>query len=318
MNEAEYRVARVAYLTNGEIDEALYATLNSVVTAIVRFGNLRPEYSPTGQWNDEAAQEIFADWQSDRLIGTGQLARILQEAATLDAMRRIASEAVRRNLIDNLERSQARNIYTRIRKLLEGDETFEDVGGDCWRIAGSAATVWQRTPRELLGYAWSLGEFETIVYRPDAKKLSPLLEASELKRFVVGLLKRTNCAIRASDIVETLSARFGLGGVELEELDDDVADVMAPRPDESIAEKPDFDRAARFAIAELTERQQIVLGHQLSGATNREIAKECGISVGTVNAEQQTIAKALARNGSLDQDGRANLLNAVRDVLFEQ
>ena len=103
----------------------------------------------------------------------------------------MSETSVRQHLIDGLKRSQAANLYDRVARLLADDKRFSasgSGGGRLWRVAGGPADPFGGDDRELLAVAWSLGEFEVIRYDIAARKLSPLLEADELERFVAGLL----------------------------------------------------------------------------------------------------------------------------------
>lgn len=317
MTEAEFRIARAVFLKSDELDARFMPVLRSVVVSLVKFGNLPEWYSPTGSWGEESVDEIMADWTADRLVGTGQLRRILHEAGSLGSFKRIGEEAVRRNLIDRLERSQARNIYARVRKMLTIADEFENFAGDHWRLTESGSNAWQGSDRDLLSVAWGLGEFTTITYREDAKKLSPLLEAPELKRYLVGLLSTSKSALSLSEIIETISSRFDLGAIETTELvERDVVDPE-PSPHDQVLESRDLERDVAFVLGELSARQREVLRCQLDGATTREVAPKLGISTGTVSAEQSAIAAILARMSDPDGENRGELLNALRDALFK-
>ena len=65
LHELRKRVRR------GELPEDLVAELRSVVGKLVRLRLLPPVFAPYGQWNEEAADEIFSSWYTDRLLGRG-------------------------------------------------------------------------------------------------------------------------------------------------------------------------------------------------------------------------------------------------------
>jgi hypothetical protein len=310
----------MAFLRDGEIQRELVAFLRDVVRRLIRYGGLPPMYSPTGQWDEDAEDEIFADWLSARLIGTGQLAALLQRSGTSAAMARSAEAYLRRHLINRLERSHASNLYGRLRELLPNDPAFtvlvaaEREQDQLWTSAASDSTVvWQGNEDELVSLAWSLGEFETIRYREDAKKLSPILERDELVRFVDGLLVASGGALTLPQIVRVLVRRFDLEPATVETLGEEANQVQSP---DTVIEDVEAAALARAVLAELSGRQVAVLRAWLQGSSVRETADALHLSSGTVSGEQGVVRALLSRISDPDGDSRTRLLNELGDLLF--
>jgi DNA-binding CsgD family transcriptional regulator len=322
MTDSEFRRARQGFLRQGEISRDLLVLLRRVVKRLVLFGGLPPMYSPTGQWDFDAEEEMFADWLSERLLGTGQLAALLHSASRPGAFSRLAELYLRRHLINRLERSYASNLYGRLRELLPAEtQQFavlvpsgheHDV---VWTLAGSMdAAPWQGSEDELVSLAWGLGEFETIRYREDAKKLSPVLEHDELVRFVSELLTATGGqGLTLSQLVRVLVRRFDLEPVTQESLDLTENEPSVP---DTVIDDLDAAELARAVLAELTSRGVDVLREWLRGLSVREIGDALELSAGTVSNEQATIRAVLGRMSDPDGKSHSNLLNALRDLLF--
>lgn len=314
MNERDYTQARTSFLETGGLDPELVVLLRRTVARLIRFGGLPPIYSPTGHWDHEAEREVLGDWMAARLFGTGQLAALLQQAATPGSFMRIGELYLRRHLINRLARSQAGNLYARVRDLLAEDDAFEPAATDSyWQISGNPAAPFDADERELARAAWRLGHFETIRYREDAKKLSPLLEREDLHRFVAGVLVETGAALTLAQIVRALVLRFDLEPAGMAPLDDHEDRLPAPV---DIVEEVTAAQAARAVLSELTARQVSILRLQIDDQSVREIAAEVGVSVGTVSAEQKINAEVLARISDDQGASRGALLNTLRDLLF--
>lgn len=322
MTSAEYTAARRAFLESGRLDPELLVLLQRTVARLVRYGGLPPHYSPTRHWDREAEQEVLADWLAARLVGTGQLTAVLHEAATPGSFMRVGELFLRRHLISRLERSQATNLYARVRQLLDEDPELvvlayaardQDVGWGLvvWRPAGRPH--WAGTDRELASAAWGLGDFTTIRYRDDARKLSPLLEQSELRRFVIGLLTVVDAILTPAQIARALVLRFDLGPVVVEALDDEAAAVLAAV---DVVDQVAAGDLAVAVLAELTRRQVDVLRGWLADQSVRDIASELRVAVGTVHSDQRAITTTLRRVSDSDGASHGALLNALRDVLF--
>jgi hypothetical protein len=302
-------------LRQGQLEPDLVDELRSIVARLVRLRLLPPSYAPYGQWDEEAAEELFASWYERRLLGRGQLQLMLDRARTAGAFRRLAEQSLRQHLLNQRARSQAQNLYWRVVELLGEDQDFELVRDAArpqdrwWRRSGTGAVEWSGDDRTLVAAAFALGDFTIIRYRADAKKLSPLMDADELKRFVDGLMARTG-ALTPTLIMRALERRFDLGAVSEEELTEAVA-PSAQTVD--IGADLALTDAARSVIAELTARQIEVLRLSESDTVD-QMARALQCSVGTVHNEQRRIAAAIER--SAEPDEREELLKKVADLLY--
>ena len=209
-----------------------------------------------------------------------------------------------------LQRSQSANLYARVNQMLADSGRYESSGsgtGRLWRLSAGTATPFAGDDRALASLAWSLGEFKIIRYKPDAKKLSPLLDSEELTRLLDGLL-----AASAMDIATICRAllRFALEDpAETEPLEPDIhAERVGADPQQVILQR----EVATAALAELTERQlQVPIGAE-RGESTRELALRLGCSTGTVSHERGQIGVALARVGGDDPA----VLKEILDALF--
>jgi hypothetical protein len=300
----------------GRLEQDLVDELRSVVALLVHLRALPPSYAPYGQWDDEAVEEVFADWYEKRLLGRGHLQLLLDRARTIGGFRRLAEKSLRQHLLNQRARSQAQNLYWRVAELLDDDDDFE-LARDAaraqdrwWRVKGAVVGEWGGDDRTLVAHAWALGDFEIVRYRADAKKLSPLLDANELKRFVAGLFERTMAALTPTLIMRGLEHRFDLGSVSEEALTE--AATPAERASDFATEVALAD-TARAVIAELTSRQIEVL-RRSDRETDETMAQALGCSVGTIYNEQRRVAGVISRMSEADE--RETLLKIVSDLLY--
>lgn len=310
MNEAEYLVARAAVLAGDDPPAALLDDCRSRVELLIYNAGLPQQYSPYGHWSPEAIDEVYADWVAVRLVGRGQLRAMLQRAPALPIFRRMAETSVRQHLIDGLKRSQAKNLYERITRLLAGGR-FSGSGsgtGRLWRLADGPAAPFDGDDRRLLGVAWALGEFKVIRYDLAARRLSPLLEAPELERFVTGMLRAG--AMTAGTILQAMRLRFGF---EEDELPGELDDALQAAGHRSPEEAPVIAELVTWTLAELSERQAKVLMGLAREVSGRELAVQLGCSTGTISHERSRIADILARLGA----DTPEVLKHVLDALFQ-
>jgi hypothetical protein len=303
----------------GETPPELVDELRQVARRLARTRRLPPSFAPYGQWDDEAADEIFASWYAERLVHQGRLLALLDRSPDLASLKRIAERSLRQHLLNSQDRSQARNLFSRLVTLLGKDTNVFAMHADAarpqdrwYRLAEDAsAQPWAGPERLLIAHAWALGDFATIRYRAAAAKLSPVLDVTELQRFASGLLGRTEAALTPTLIMRALSHRFALGDSQLEPIDDQSPPAAATRPPDAEVLLSD---TARGLLDELTPRQATVLIHATEPVA--DIARRASCSVGTVVNEQRRIGLLVIR-ASGDDEERDALLNLMADLLYE-
>jgi len=312
VTDTEYAAARAAVLAGGDPSAELMADCRRTVALLVRTAGLPAHYSPVGVWSDEAVDEVFADWVATRLVGRGQLLAMLQRAPLLRVFRGMAETSVRQHLVDGLQRSQSANLYERVARLLADDERFAGTGsgtGRLWRRGDGSQEPFNGDDRRLLAVAWSLGDFHVIRYDADARKLSPLLAADELERFVGGLLQAG--AMTTGTIMRALRARFAVEDpAPAGELDADVQAGTGADPQAEVL----IDDLVTATLAELTERQACVLVGIETGIPGRDLAVQLGCSTGTISHERSQIGAILVRLGT----DAPEVLKRVLDALFTE
>jgi len=312
VTDAEYASARAAVLAGGDPPAELMADCLRTVRLLVRTAGLPPHYSPVGVWSDEAMDEVCADWVAVRLVDRGQLLAMLQRAPALRVFRRMAETSVRQHLVDGLTRSQSANLYDRVARLLDETERFAGSGsgsGRLWRLADGPDTPFDGDDRQLLGVAWAMGEFHVIRYDAEARKLSPLLEAEELERFVGGLLEAGT--MTTGTIMRALRLRFAIEDpAPAGELDAAADASTRPDPEAEVV----IAELVTATLAELTTRQAKVLIGIDNGVPGRELAVQLGCSTGTISHERGRIAAILARLGT----DAPEVLKRVLDALFTE
>jgi DNA-binding CsgD family transcriptional regulator len=297
MTPEEYICARAEVLGGAQPSKALLDECLLATRLMIKTSGLPAHYSPLGVWSAEAIEEAFADFTADRLLGRGQLLAMLQRSPVRAVFRRMVETSLRQDLIDRLERSQSANLYARVTQLLGNEERYSSSGsgsGRLWQLREGSGTPFAGDDRALVALAWSLGEFAVIRYKPDAKKLSPLLDSDELTRFLEGLLSAN--AMDIATVCRALKLRFSLDDpVRAEPLAEDItADAIGADPQQILIQR----ETATAVLAELTERQlQILLGDD-HGESTRELALRLECSTGTISHERGRIAEVLARLGA--------------------
>lgn len=320
MNPQEYAEQRSRYRADGDLQQPLYDELARVVQSLVRNGRLPALFSPSGSWDHAAEEDVLQGWLEKRLHGKGQLRNLLDRAPTLAAFRRLAERNLRQYLSGERERSESQNLYHRVAALLREDtETFRRfrearrAQDEWWGLAQwESPGEFSGDTRTLLSAAWALGDFVVVRYRAEAKKLSPVLAADELKRFVQGLLEALERLLTLGFMMEALRERFGLDQPEPLALETDWA-AAPERTDAPIL----LEEGALALIYELTARQAAVLLATVQDEeTGEQMAARLECSPATVINEQRQIGRIAARFATTDEE-RAELLQKAADLLYQ-
>lgn len=288
----------------------------------MKFARLRllpPSYSPYGRWDAEAAEEILQSWIAERLLGRGNLQRMLDQASTAAAFRSMAERSLRQHLIGKKARSQLGNTFHRTAALLEHDDTFQHFAEATqrhrvyWGLA-----EWEDPPlfagdeNLLLAHAWSLGEFTVVRYRTDAKKLPPVLPGEELMRFLLGLLAAVGECLTLAQIMRVIEARFDLGEAAIEQLDA-AADVERGEAVDEIG----LREAALLVLQQLTSRQADVLAGRHDESTLEALAERLGCSPATIFNEEKRIRRLVEAEAESQAEAK-ELLKILADLLYSE
>jgi hypothetical protein len=307
----------------GELSEDLLGELRTVVQRLVRLRLLSPSFAPYGRWDEEAAAEIFNAWYADRLLGRGHLQAMLDRASTVGAFHRLCERSLRQHLLNTKDRSQARNLFARLTVLLDGDPSFvrtrdAERPQDRWYFLATgddAPLEFAGEDSVLVAHAWAVGDLTVIRYRAAARKLSPVLDADELKRFTAALLTRVGRALTPALIVRALAARLDLGEIRLEQLDE-LGPAGAPKdPSVPADEQLALRETALALLGELSARQALILRRTAAEETVVQIAAAAGCSAGTVVNEQRRVGQLVSRMSENDVE-RDQLLNILADLVY--
>lgn len=319
MTDDEYRDIRRRYRDADALDPRLVVELRKIASRLVRYGGLPSAYAPYRVWNEEAEEEVFLSWYAGRLAKEGELQALLDRAATIEGFRALGERSLRQHVLNQRARSQVQNLYARTAQLLREDEDFAEFISaarpqDVWwgLTDWSAPTQFTGSDNDLFAAAWSLGDFEIIRYKVDAKKLAPVLAAPELKRFVAGLLGAVAALLTLSLFARAFEQRFDLGAVQLDSLDEEPVEVAGDaEPDEL-----ELEQTAVAIVAEMTQRQAEVLVATAAAETQDAMAERLKCSVGTINNDQRGVGGIIDRHAESAQE-RGVLLRKVVDLLHE-
>lgn len=188
------------------------------------------EYSDAGVWNKEAFEDARNDWIEVRLVGRGDLGKMLKQATSVGQLRAALTTSFGQFLANRRPRSSAANLYKRTLDMLrKKTDTFAAVaessrsGEQLWTLVAGRQSA--RSPLDLLALVaiareLSDEDLQVVRYADQALKSSPILREPMLGRFLVHLLERAAGALDTATIAAVMRARFELWELEPVELED--------------------------------------------------------------------------------------------------
>lgn len=217
------------------------------------------EYSDASVWNKEAFEDARNDWLVVRLVGRGDLGKMLRQAKSLAQLRAVLTTSFGQFLVNRRPRSSAANLYKRTNDMLrQKNDIFAKVGsstrsgGQLWTLAAAPREERSRLDVDALVVVvrqLSDDELEVVRYGEESLKSSPILRAPMLEGFLVHLLQAAEGALDTATIAEVMRIRFELWEFEPVEFEG-AFEAQAPAIDLSVP----VEVAARSVFLRLTRK----------------------------------------------------------------
>ncbi len=297
------------------IGELWYGLICEMVEQTVK--KYPPEvYSPNRVWDEDAVSSVCHDYIMERILGSRRLEYFLASQETVTGLSRNFAHDFRQFITSRKRRSEYLNLYERLQKGLAEDSRFSKhsmshAHQSFWGLSGwsEKAIVQDRT--QVLGAMFAAPLPPIVRYRPDSKKISPILGNQDLLQFVADCLRQLDAFIGFHLLMECLRYRLDL-------LDDDVAFLDEPIPNRDqeptmtrgdiVAGPDDYQRLTQKDVIEnlyerLSDRQRDILAlHSiLEHPTLEEIACQIGVSKSTVGNELMAI-RVIIQSQPLNED----------------
>jgi RNA polymerase sigma factor (sigma-70 family) len=287
---------------NQGIDERLYAEIVNTVRAVVYGRRYPPSYSPTGRWDDHALTALAHDWTMTKLLRYGHLEHFLASNEDLRGFRKGLELSFRDFLIGQKRRTVLDNLFQRANMILVSEDRFRlfnDTGKKATRLWGLSnwqnVQPFQGSDGQLIEIGFRLPALPVIRYRPDARKLSPILSDRDLAEFIASLLGAAQELLSLERMMVVFKYRFALLEVTEMSLDEPLSIDQEGHAlslqqilgtDEAIEEQFSVAETAEAVLRDLTPRQRRVLWEYVQpDATLTRVAELVGCSKSTVDNE---------------------------------
>lgn len=314
--------ALIEEFASGGIGQQLYREILGTVRAVVFGHGYPPAYSPTGRWDEDAITALAHDWATDKLLRRGQLEYLFLANETLRGFHKGMELSFRHFLIGQKKRTELDNLFQRANAILEADARFKilaETGRKATRLWG--LSTWesrgalQGSDTELIAAGFRVPDVPVIRYRPDARKLSPVISDRDLAEFMLRLFEEIGSGLSLERVVVVFRYRFNLLEAEEVSLDrpaavdqegrelalgDTLAGGTLPE-DEALAAE-----TAAGVLRELSPRQRrVLLEYARPDATLTSVAELAGCSKSTVENELARVMRAIARSAGGPDEAQA-------------
>lgn len=309
----EFARAREA-VREGTLTRELHAFLGRLVAVAQATRTLAPAPVPGGRWDDpDAVAETVQAWLAEVLLDGGLL-QAFDVCLTPAALSRYLERALRNWLIARSRRASGPRLLERAVELLDRDDTFvavreaRAVGDRWWGLSAWAdPELFGGSDDQLAAAAWALGDFSLLRY-PSSVRSDPVLSREDLRRYLLDLLKRIGAALSGRHLDTSFRARFAYAYALAPTALEDAPELADGTDVETMVE---IDEAARLALADLSERQLLVLLERPHG-TLEELAARLGVSRGTVDNEYRRALMKVRSAAPSDEHFDAVLENVLK------
>lgn len=265
----------------GTLDDEGARLLYECVAAVARAGNFPPP-PEFGAWTSDAvrtvAHDLFASHRGPQRISQLALASV-DDASFVRQLQTM----VRNHLRDEARRTVVGRQVLRIKEVLA------DVSDAVIVVVSTAAGEAYALPGTLNMQPYG-GDLRTLVqaaqavrmtrqrWRPDARREGPLLNRDDTIAFCRHVLAAAGAPLTAAELAQVLAARFALGELSLAL----PLDVLEPGTDDPSISQADAVDTAEQVLAQLTERERMVLS--VLDEPVRTVARAAGIGKTTAAA----------------------------------
>jgi predicted DNA-binding protein (UPF0251 family) len=297
----------------GSVTPELYAFLGRLVAVAQATRTLAPAPVPGGRWDDpDAVTETVQGWLVEVLL-EGGLLQAFDVCMTPSALSRYLERALRNWLIARSRRASGPRLLERAVELLDGEDTFvalreaRAVGDRWWGLsAWTDPELFGGRDEQVTAAAWALGDLALLRY-PSSVRSDPVLSGEDLRRYLLELLRRIGAALSGRHLETSFRARFAYAYASVP-----LALEEAPELADStfVETAVEVEEAARIAMADLSERQLLVLLER-PHCTLEEMAARLGVSRGTVDNEYRRAVMKVRSAAPSDEHFDAVLENVL-------
>ena len=319
LTDEEYGQARDAF-AGGEVTEPLYLFVGRLVSGNVRSGTVSPTLAEGGVWSEDAVAEATHAWLEERLL-RGGLQRAFDLTVTPQTFSRYLEQSFRNWLRDRSRSRGWPRLLLRARELLDGTPdrySTSDVGGgwlDRRYTLAAHGEVGTATNGEVVKAVYVLPQLELLRHGPQSDRATPILSTKDLGSLLEAMLTELGKSFSLRQLDTAFRHRFAwayeAAPVEL----DDSAGEQAGF--EEVGEDMIAEEQARLILAELSERQLLILRGKARGATLDDLAREHRCARGTVDNELKR-AGAVIRDTLSDDENYERALEFLLTFAFSE
>lgn len=304
---------------HGFLWEWLHDQLVHAARAIIAPRYAAAFYSPTGAWTAEAFGDLANDFIVAQAIDRGVLAKGLVRSSDTAALLAYLGHCFKNFVVDQPPKSTQRNIFDRLRDLLDSSLAF-------MRLAGTpphsyfGPAEWSDDHREpatdldLEAAPRFIPDDVTWVAYESGQRQSPGISSVDLERIALAVMQGTNRLVSAKQLMSVIRRRFVLDASEVE-WDESNYQTTAHSPSASPLERIAAQETAQHVLGQLTLRQRKILFEQLkqgADANVRSVSEALGIGKSTVGNEMQRIASCFRDADIAGEDQRYQVLEVIR------
>jgi hypothetical protein len=286
-------------------------------------GHFNPRlYSPSGAWDGEGQSDLVNGFIIERGIIAGAIAKSLAAAPDADGAVRYLQESFKRYVVSDRPRSLSRNIFDRLRNVLDQAPEFVRLAGVPPHSYYGLAS-WNDDPpttasEDLLRDAarYLPRDIAWVNYSTGTRQ-SPGISSVDIERIVRALLEGLGRLLSAKQIMTVIEQRYPLRD-ELAEATSESLGTVAVRSLNPL-ENIEAEELAAKVLAFLNMRQRAIVALMIedpSAISARDIGLRLGIGKTTAANELKAIQARFRLLGASEDAIQRQLLDALAPKLL--
>jgi hypothetical protein len=276
-------------------------------------------YSPSGEWDADGLSDLVSEFIIEKGIQRAAVAKALAAASDTEGALRYLRKAFKHFVISERPRSLTRNIFDRVRDVLDDQPDFMRLAGvppGCFY----GLADWEEDPprpasdEQLKNAARFLPEDISWVSYTKGTRHSPGLASRDLERAIHSLFVGLGYLLSARQIMSVIEQRYQLRQEATLEHDVGGLATVGSSPLEDVEATDLAERALKI----LSQRQRKIVRLMLddpAAVTVRDVAAKLGLSKSTASTELRAIQGHFRDLGASTESIQKQILDLLGPLL---
>lgn len=287
-------------------------------------------YSPNSVWDTQSIMDVTQSFVLDWLLARGRYEYYLLTVDTYNGLKQGIISEFKKYLTNEKRRSEYSNLFTRMKAILLNNNEFELISGDVrfmkytiWGLVDSNFREEVQDIDQVLEAMFDVDIPPAIKYRPDSKKMSPIIATVDLKKLLFQSMYKLEQCVGFDLLIQGLRYRLNLLDIDAVALEETINGAVDVTYEDVISESENIENIIISQLSSdeifevLSDRQRTLLAWYLAteNPTLEGIGAKLGISKSLVHDELRAIQNLIkSSTPNLGQEHAEQILLSLGDL----